>query len=82
MNNGQTNIREHVEYIVKQLVRNPNAVRIGVEHDGSRHVIEIQVDERDRGIVIGKGGATIKALQTLIEVMMPRGEKVSVNIVD
>ncbi len=82
MNNGQVNIREHVEYIVKQLVRNPNAVRIGVEHDGARHVISVQVDERDRGIVIGKGGATIKALQTLIEVMMPRGEKVSVNIID
>lgn len=82
MNNNQGNIREVVEFIVKNLVRNPSAVRIAVEHDGSRHVIEIQVDERDRGIVIGKGGATIKALQTIIEVMIPRGEKVSVNIID
>lgn len=82
MAKDQYEVQQHVEYIVKQLVRNPNEVEVTVDHDGSRHVMSIRVNERDRGIVIGKGGSTIKALQVLIDVMMPRGEKVSVNIVD
>lgn len=76
-------IKQFVEHTLENLVKNLSGkVEITFSHDGARHIIAIKLDKIHRGIVIGRGGSTIKALQTLIDAMMPRGEKVSINIID
>ena len=58
---------ELTELLVRSIVREPDAVSV---HDAERNgmpVLVINVDERDRGAVIGRQGRTIKAIETIIE---------------
>jgi len=59
-------MREMVEYIVKQIVDNPEEVK--VEEIKAERVIllEISVAKEDMGKVIGKGGRIATALRTLV----------------
>ncbi len=73
-------VQELVEYIVKQLVAQPDSVTVTIAKRGNMRILEIIVDEQDRGKVIGKEGQTIKALRSLIEVIVPEGKKVTVEL--
>lgn len=75
-------IKELVEYLVKQLVDEPEQVGVSVSKDGTQHILEVKVADRDRGKVIGKQGQTIKAIRTLVSVIIPEGKKVTINIVE
>lgn len=74
-------IKELVEYVVKQLVSQPDQVKIEVLKKGDERMLEISVSPEDRGRVIGKEGQTIKALRSLVEVIVPAGKKVFVDLV-
>jgi predicted RNA-binding protein YlqC (UPF0109 family) len=57
-----------VEYIVKNIVENPDAVEV----DGSsrRHraqTVEVRLDPSDVGRVIGKGGKNIEAIRAVVK---------------
>jgi len=60
-------MKEFVEFIVKQLVDNPDKV-IVEETAPDEYTIEInlKVDQSDRGRVIGKKGQNINAIRTLL----------------
>ncbi len=59
-------LKEMVECVAKRLVDNPDAVNVA-ETEGERTiVIELRVDPKDLGKVIGKQGRTAKALRTLL----------------
>ena len=59
-------MKELVEYIVKHLVDEPDAVEV-VEREGQRTVIlELRVASHDRGKVIGKQGRTARAIRTIL----------------
>lgn len=59
-------MKEFVEYIVKHLVDNPDAVTVN-EIDGERTVVfELRVGEGDMGKVIGRRGQTAKSLRTIL----------------
>ncbi len=59
-------IKEMVECVAKNLVDNPDKVS-ATETEGERTiVIELRVDQKDLGKVIGKQGRTAKALRTLL----------------
>lgn len=60
-----------LDYLVKQLVSNPNSVSVKKIMRDETVLYEIIVDNRDRGRVIGKKGQTIKALRSLIQVIDP-----------
>lgn len=61
-------MRELIDYIVKNLVTNPEAVQLqDTEEDGAQIFI-LKVDPKDMGIVIGKAGQTIKAIRKLVAV--------------
>ena len=61
-------MKEVVEYIVKSLVDNQNAVDVTVEEKGNGEtVIHINVAEEDMGRVIGKNGRCANAIRTLIQ---------------
>lgn len=61
-------MKDLVEYIVKQIVNNPEAVVVE-ESQGSDTVnLRLTVDPTDMGIVIGKAGQTIKAIRKLLTI--------------
>jgi predicted RNA-binding protein YlqC (UPF0109 family) len=77
------NYKELVEFIVKYLVTQPEAV--GVESsDGEGGVkVMIKVAHEDVGRIIGKRGATINAIRLLAKAAAVKaGERVDVDIVE
>lgn len=60
-------MKEIVETIVRNLVDEPDEIEILEERDGNRVRLEIRVAENDRGTVIGRHGATVGAMRTLLD---------------
>ena len=59
-------MQEMLEYIVKSLVSNPDAVEISVENQGKTKVFKVKVDAKDLGNVIGRGGNIANAIRTVV----------------
>lgn len=64
---------ELLNFLIKNIVKNPDAVVIeeqdSTTFDGNpSKVYIISVDESDTGVIIGKGGQTIKAIRNLAKV--------------
>ena len=64
-----TTDRDFVEYVIKQIVSNPDAVKVERKIDEMGVLITLDVDPKDMGIVIGREGQTAKALRTLLRVI-------------
>jgi predicted RNA-binding protein YlqC (UPF0109 family) len=65
-----SNIDEQfIEYIVKSIVGNPDAVEIKRTIDEKGVLLELTVDIEDLGRVIGKRGATAQSLRTLLRAL-------------
>ena len=64
-------MKELLEYIVKSIVNNPDAVEIeekdSVDFPGLT-ILTINVAEEDKGVVIGRKGRTINAIRDLITI--------------
>ncbi len=58
-----------VEYVVKAIVDKPEAVRVTRSVDDRGVLLELTVDPEDMGKIIGKAGATAKAIRTLLRVL-------------
>ncbi len=70
---------EFVDYIVKSLVDNPDAVNLNRSVDEMGVLLELQVDPTDMGKVIGKEGQNAQALRTLLRVFGAK-ENARVNL--
>ena len=57
-----------VDYIVKWLVDEPDAIEISSEIEADRVLIQLQVDEGDMGRIIGREGRLATNLRTLLSV--------------
>lgn len=68
-----------IEFVVKGIVENPDAVRV-VESDGGS-LLELETDADDRGRVIGRQGRVAKAMRALLGVSRD-GADVRLDIVD
>ncbi len=60
-------MQEMLEYIVKNLVSNPDAVEIAVENQGKTKVFKVLLDNKDLGSVIGRGGSIANAIRTVVK---------------
>lgn len=67
--------KELVEYIVKSLVDNPEAVQINVVDGEKSTVLELRVGEGDIGKVIGKQGRIAKAIRTILSASVTKDGK-------
>lgn len=75
--------QQFVEYIVKSLVGNPDAVSIKRSIDEKGVLLELTVDPEDLGRVIGKRGATAQSLRTLLRALGTKNEaRYNLKIVD
>ena len=61
-------IEEFTEYLVKSIVSEPDMVKVSrFQGEEDAIILEVIVTEKDRGMVIGKGGKTANAIRTLIQ---------------
>jgi uncharacterized protein len=75
--------QQFVEFVVKSLVNNPDAVQIDRRIDEKGVLLELTVDPEDLGRVIGKRGATAQSLRTLLRALGTKNEaRYNLKIVD
>ena len=61
--------QEFLEYVVKSLVDNSDAVKVDRKVDEMGVLLTVHVDKDDVGKLIGRQGNTAKALRTLLRVV-------------
>src|SRR5207253_1097448 len=75
--------QQFVEFIVKSLVGNPDAVQIERRIDEKGVLLELTVAPDDLGRVIGKRGATAQSLRTLLRALGTKNDaRYNLKIVD
>jgi len=75
--------QQFVEYVVKSLVGNPDAVKIERIIDEKGVLLTLTVDPEDLGRVIGKRGATAQSIRTLLRTLGTKNEaRYNLKIVD
>jgi len=75
--------QQFVEFIVKSLVSNPDAVVVQRRIDEKGVLLELTVDPEDLGRVIGKRGATAQSLRTLLRALGTKNDaRYNLKIVD
>jgi len=74
---------ELLEYLARQLVDEPEAVRVEEIDDGDDLVLRLHVAEGDVGKVIGRQGRIARALRTVVRAAAVREQRrVLVEIAD
>ena len=68
-------MKEYLEFIARQLVDQPDHVRVDTEERNEKLVCRLSVDPADVGKVIGKQGRTAQALRTLVVAAAARAGK-------
>ena len=69
------------EYLVKRLVSDPDVISVKeVSNEDNCMTIMVLVAEKDMPILIGKGGATINAIRTIVQASSYINNKERVNI--
>lgn len=75
--------QQFIEFIVKSLVSNPDAVQVQRRIDEKGVLLELTVDPQDLGRVIGKRGATAQSLRTLLRALGTKNDaRYNLKIVD
>ncbi len=73
--------KEFLEYVVKSLVDNPDAVKVDRKVDEMGVLITLKTDPSDMGKIIGRSGNTAKAIRTLLRVVgMKNNARVNLKI--
>ncbi|MBW8059547.1 MAG: KH domain-containing protein [Solirubrobacterales bacterium] len=74
---------ELLEFLVRALVEDPEAVVVEELEEDDSLVYEITVAEDDRGRVIGRGGRVVNAIRTIAKAAAVRlDRRVIVDIID
>lgn len=72
-------MKDLLNFIVTQLVTKPEAVLIDEQINGTDITYTLTVDPTDMGLIIGKGGQTIRSIRKLLTVRAI-AENVRVNL--
>ena len=76
-------MQEFLEYVVQGLVQNPGAVTVTPVDRAGATVYELRLDPSDVGKIIGRQGATINAIRSLLQAgAAKKGLRCSVEIVE
>ena len=74
-------LKEMVEYVARALTSNPDAVEVTEEFDGNRIVFHLNVDEADKGKVIGRDGRVAQSIRSLLRVAATKqGTRITLEI--
>lgn len=73
--------RDFVEFIIKELVNNPNDVVVTRTVDELGVLLTVKVNKDDMGLLIGRSGSTAKAVRTLARIVgMRNNARVNLKI--
>ena len=65
----ETNDKELLEYIVKELVDHPDEVKIERRVDEMGVLLSLKVNPEDMGQIIGRAGSTARAIRSLVRIV-------------
>jgi len=68
-------MKDLLEYIIKAIVSQPDAVKITEENSDDGLLIKLEVAADDKGRVIGRQGRVAQALRTLLRVKAAKEDK-------
>lgn len=75
-------MKELVSHVVKQLVDNPEKVKVKEVKGEQNIILELSTAKEDIGRVIGKQGRTIKALRALLNAASVKtGHRVTIEVI-
>jgi len=66
---SETNDKEFLEYIVKELVDHPKDVKVERKVDEMGVLLSLRVNPEDMGQIIGREGSTAKAIRNLVRIV-------------
>src|SRR5579864_2789216 len=69
MANSSTADQEFLEYLVKSLVDHPDDVKVDRKVDEMGVLLSLHVNPMDMGQVVGRQGATAKAIRSLLRIV-------------
>ena len=74
--------KELLEYVVKNLVTNPDKVVVSEEEKDSKIILHLTVDSADMGRIIGRSGRNAQAIKTLVQASssLKENKYVKINI--
>jgi hypothetical protein len=76
-------MKEFIEYIVKNLVEDPQHVNVNCYEGDQGIIVELRVTQGDIGKVVGRKGSTIKALRTVAMMVCARlGHRVRLELIE
>lgn len=61
--------QEFLEYLVKSIVDNPSDVKVVRKIDEMGVLLSLKVSQKDMGHVVGRQGATAKAIRSLLRIV-------------
>ena len=73
-------VDELTEFLVKAVVRDPDAVEVVESERRGEPGLLIRVSEDDRGVVIGRQGRTIRAIQTIVNTAAGPGHSPGLDV--
>jgi predicted RNA-binding protein YlqC (UPF0109 family) len=68
-------MKEFIEYIAKNLVDDPNSVRVDENTEDNKVLLKLHVAKTDLGKVIGKQGKTAKSMRVLLTAVAAKHNK-------
>jgi uncharacterized protein len=68
-------MKEFIEFIAKNLVDEPDAVRVDETVEDNKVTLRLHVAKSDLGKVIGKQGRTAKSMRTLLTAVSAKHNK-------
>ncbi|MBD3330864.1 KH domain-containing protein [Candidatus Peregrinibacteria bacterium] len=75
--------KEFVEFVVKNIVENPEDVEVSREIDEMGVLLTLKVNKEDMGKIIGKSGQTAKALRILLRIIGSKNNaRVNLKIIE
>ena len=75
--------RDFVEFIIKQMVTNPDEVEVTRTVDEMGVLITLKVSKEDMGRIIGKSGQTAKSIRVLLRVVGSKNNaRVNLKIIE
>jgi predicted RNA-binding protein YlqC (UPF0109 family) len=76
-------MEEFLRYVVRELVEYPDEVVLNSCDESGRTLFQLSLAGSDVGRLIGKGGGTVQAIRTLLNMAAERkGQRASLDILD
>ncbi len=80
---NETSDKEFLEFIVKNLVDNPNDVSVERKVDEMGVLLSLKVNPNDMGQIIGKEGSTARAIRSLVRIIgLKNKARVNLKIIE